>query len=103
MKAQSGSSGIPLLFLYPSHKIGVGGSRQAPAALSLGVAWYLFYRRRVERRADLEGAENGVSSRIPSSYRPASSESLYRLRNPRPPLYHMQVQYFFFLIKHDIM
>jgi len=95
MKAQSGSSGMSLLFLYPSRKIGVGGSRHAPAALSPGMAWYLKYRRWVERRADLEGAENQVSSRIPSSYRPASSESLYRLRSPSLPLYHMQVQYFF--------
>jgi hypothetical protein len=96
MKTQSGSSGIPLLFLYPIRKIGVGGTRHAPAALSPGMAWYPLYRGWVERRADLEGEENKFSSRIPSSYRPASSESLYRLSSPGPPLYHMQVQYFFF-------
>ena len=86
MTAQSGSSGISILFLYPSRKIGVGGSRHSPAALSPGMVWSLEYRRWVERRADLEGAENQVSSRIPSSYLPASSESLYRLLSPSPPL-----------------
>ena len=74
MKAQSGNSGVPLLFLYPRRKIVVGGSRHVPAALSPGMFWYPLYRRWVERGADLEGAENQVSSRIPSSYRPASSE-----------------------------
>ena len=79
MKTHSGSSGIPLLFLYPSRKICVGGSRHAPAAVSPGMAWCPLYRGWVELMADLEGAEKKVSSRIPSSYHPVSSESLYRL------------------------
>jgi len=36
MKAQRGSRGITLLFLYAWCKMGVGGQHHAPAALPLG-------------------------------------------------------------------
>ena len=44
-KAQRGSRGITLLFLYPQRWIVVGGQRHAPTTLSPGKNRYLLYRR----------------------------------------------------------
>jgi len=45
MKAQKGSRVIAVLFLWPRHKMVVGGQRQSTAALPPGELWYPFDRK----------------------------------------------------------
>ena len=62
---------------------GVGGQRQAPVALLPGKTRYPFYGWVSE--LVWTGAENLASTGIRSPYRPARSESLYRLSYPDSP------------------
>jgi len=61
---------------------GVGGQRQAPAALPPGKTRYPLYRRLCELQSLWTGAENLAPTGIRSPDRPARSESLYRLSSP---------------------
>ena len=61
----------------------VGGRRYAPAALPSGKNRYLLYRR----MGGPQGPEILASTGIRSPDRPASSESLYRLRYSDPYIY----------------
>jgi hypothetical protein len=77
-KAQSGSRGRALLFLYPRRKMQVSGQRRAPAALSPGKKGNI----RWAPGPFWTGAENLVPAGIRSPDRPARSESLRRFCYP---------------------
>jgi len=55
MKAQRGSTGIALLFVYPRRYMGVGGQRQAPATLPPEKTRYPLHRTLGGPRAGLDG------------------------------------------------
>jgi len=102
MKAHSGSSGISLLFLYPSRKIGVGGSRHAqPLYLrewrgtqSIGGGWSVGPIWRVREIRSLPGFH-------PRTFQPVAN----RYTDYAIPANHFTTCKFniFFLIKHDII
>ena len=80
MKAQRGSRGIPLLFLYPRHYVRVGGQRHAPAALPPGKRpGTKFIEGWVGPRAGLDGCRKSRHTGIRSPDRPARRESLHRM------------------------
>ena len=68
-------------------KMGVGGHHHAPAVLPPGKTRYPLYRR-LGRPQGRSGRVRKISlpTEIRSPDRPASSESLYRLSYPGPPI-----------------
>ena len=71
---------------------GVGGQRQAPAALTPGKTRYSLCRRLGGPQGRSGRAENVAATGIRSPDRPARIESLYRLSHPGPPtLVNMEI------------
>ena len=80
MKTQRGSRGIAVLFPCFWRLMRVGDQQHTPATLPLGEIWYPFY----SRLGGPQGWSGWVPTGIRSPYRPARSESLYRLSYPGP-------------------
>jgi len=68
--------------------MGVGGQRNAPAALLLGKTRYPLYRRLGGAQGRSGRAENLVLTGIRSPDRPTRGESLYGLSYPGPYKWH---------------
>jgi hypothetical protein len=95
MKASKGSRGIALLFLNLSAKWRWVVNATPQPALPLGKTQYVLYRRLGRPPGTVwMGAENLAPTGIRSPDRPASSESLYRLRYPNPPILNCMYIYF---------
>jgi hypothetical protein len=84
MDAQKGSRGTALLFFLTSALDGVGGRRQAPAALPPGKWRVTIVQETVWATGPVWTVGEISPQRGGSHDRPACSESLYRLRYPGP-------------------